>query len=330
MTSKSNSECEAAIIEFAHLTNTDEAFAHSVLQDCNYEVEEAVFKYFTEISPDVPLPDKIIQEVLDAPPIRKRKSSEQPTGLPDEVTIISWNIDGLSKDSIKSRFVAALNVIAKVNPEIIFFQEFVDELDDKMKKVLGSMYNIFKGNEGFPYYTVTLVSKNINIISNKVLNFDSSMMGRTMLLVEAKWQDLELKLLNTHLESMKDHSSTRKNQFRKCMDTVEDLKGPNTLVLFGGDLNIRDNEIDRIANGFSDCWEEGGSKDTEKFTWDMYKNDNLEFNRAARYNMRFRFDRLYQSGPYNNISFRLVGKERMKTLQMFPSDHFAICCKFST
>lgn len=42
MTTKSDAECEAAIKEFSKITNTDEAFAHSILQDCNFDVEVGI------------------------------------------------------------------------------------------------------------------------------------------------------------------------------------------------------------------------------------------------------------------------------------------------
>lgn len=45
--------------------------------------------------------------------------------------------------------------------------------------------------------------------------------------------------------------------------------------------------------------------------------------------VRYRFDRLYFRSPYNKIDFWLEGTKRIEEIQMFPSDHFAIVCKFT-
>jgi hypothetical protein len=43
MTAKSDAECEAAIKEFASITQRDEAFAHSILQDVDYNLEVRLY-----------------------------------------------------------------------------------------------------------------------------------------------------------------------------------------------------------------------------------------------------------------------------------------------
>lgn len=60
-----------------------------------------------------------------------------------------------------------------------------------MENVLGKMYYIFKGSEEFPYYTVTLVSRNITITNNMIVPFESTGMGRNMLVVEVRVLKLE-------------------------------------------------------------------------------------------------------------------------------------------
>ena len=42
---------------------------------------------------------------------------------------------------------------------------------------------------------------------------------------------------------MKEHAEARKAQFRECIKKMEENIDPNTLVIFGGDLNIRDAEV---------------------------------------------------------------------------------------
>jgi hypothetical protein len=83
-----------------------------------------------------------------------------------------------------TRFLGVLTVLAKINPEIIFLQEVIDTMEEKMREILGKMYNIFTGCTGTPYYVVTAISKNIKIEKSEVIDFSTSMMGRNMLCVE--------------------------------------------------------------------------------------------------------------------------------------------------
>lgn len=60
-----------------------------------------------------------------------------------------------------------------------------------------------------------------------------------------------------------------------------------------------------------------------KYTWDMLRNTNKEIGKA-----RLRFDRVYYAGPYRHINFLLAGTQRIRSIHRFPSDHFAIVCRF--
>lgn len=56
--------------------------------------------------------------------------------------------------------------------------------------------------------------------------------------------DLNIRLINTHLESLRPSSAKRKIQFEQCLTLLEELgKEPDTFSIFGGDLNIRENEV---------------------------------------------------------------------------------------
>ena len=54
-------------------------------------------------------------------------------------------------------------------------------------------------------------------------------------------------------------------------------------------------------------------------------NDNKETRRPVRN----RFDRFYVRSPYQKMDFWLEGKQRIKNVNKFPSDHFAIVTKFT-
>ncbi|EER01074.1 conserved hypothetical protein [Perkinsus marinus ATCC 50983] len=109
------------------------------------------------------------------------------------------------------------------------------------------------------------------------------------------------------------------------------------LAIFGGDLNIRDDEVRQallLPNGSKkvdiiDAWEASGRPKDSEFTWDMRINDNL----GIKGKPKARFDRLYLANSDTMKvfpqGFRLTGTTRcdmdeVKGKKRFPSDHFGI------
>ncbi|KAI1711071.1 5'-tyrosyl-DNA phosphodiesterase [Ditylenchus destructor] len=310
---------------FLNITETDEAFAHSMLQDVNYDLDLALTKFFSGELMDVGEGGPSTRAKSPQPP--KKKPRKEESEFPAEITIVSWNVDGLDLAEIHTRFKAVLVLIAKINPEVIFLQEVTDEIMSQLRELMEKMYRIFVSNPNFPYYCVTLVSRNIEIQSNEIVEFAKTGMGRSAILVHAQWQKLKLKLINTHLESLKEESETRTAQFAQCMKKLGELATedePNTLAVFGGDLNIRDHEVTGMPLNVKDAWIAAGSNSETKFTWDLRKNDNKKIGFGAR----CRFDRVYFSGPYTKVDFSLHGTQRIRRVHCFPSDHFGVCCRF--
>ena len=62
---------------------------------------------------------------------------------------------------------------------------------------------------------------------------------------QAHCGDVVLDLLNTHLESTAEHAEERTRQLEKCFDIMSKRPGDRT-VIFGGDLNSRDKEVENI------------------------------------------------------------------------------------
>ena len=52
--------------------------------------------------------------------------------------------------------------------------------------------------------------------------------------------------MTSHLESTKDHAKERKNQLKKALAHMSKAD-PDRTVVFGGDLNLRDNEVTDIV-----------------------------------------------------------------------------------
>jgi tyrosyl-DNA phosphodiesterase 2 len=105
-------------------------------------------------------------------------------------------------------------------------------------------------------------------------------------------------------------------------------------VIFGGDTNLRDKEVDDVGglpNEIVDVWASCGSPVDSEFTWDLSENDNKEMNGGPQ--PKKRFDRIFlrqaKSGKVVNPgTFTLIGKERL-SCGRFASDHWGIWLEFS-
>ena len=79
-----------------------------------------------------------------------------------------------------------------------------------------------------------------------------------------------------------------------------------------------------------DIWEATGRRPEAKYTWDLTKNDNLEW--EPEFRPKCRFDRLYMrhSAPQSlkPVYFELVGMERLSSCKRYPSDHWGILAHF--
>ncbi|MFH4982020.1 hypothetical protein AB6A40_008729 [Gnathostoma spinigerum] len=323
MTSKSDEECEKALQEFVRITNTDEACAHFFLQDTDWELGPALNNFYAKSAGvKEPLPPKTSSrtEMVDtATTSRKRKISDE------SFTIMSWNIDGLDRCNLATRFKAVCFVISSVSADAVFLQEVTPELVDDLKSNLRREYSILLATPHQPYFTAVLLKPNVELLDHNVILYETSGMGRAMQIVEGRRRGRHIKLLNTHLESTMECSSIRKEQLNQCFALMDTWKNCGDLAVFGGDLNLRDKEVGGIPSGISDAWISAGSDKNCKFTWDTIANGNKGSIKA-----RCRFDRFYWNscGPLQSASFRLCGQNRIRSCLCFPSDHWAIVAEF--
>nr|CAD7392164.1 unnamed protein product [Timema cristinae] len=139
---------------------------------------------------------------------------------------------------------------------------------------------------------------------------------------------LKLQLLNTHLESTVDHAAERVKQLKECFKVTSEAP-EDTTVIFAGDLNLRDKELEQLGGpppGVEDLWKTCGSRKECQYTWDMLRNSNKEF--PGRFKPRSRFDRIYlrHSHPQRvvPVHFGLLGIEKVSGTQTFPSDHWGL------
>lgn len=143
---------------------------------------------------------------------------------------------------------------------MVFLQEvireneaiLIDSLRSSYEFVTGNLTDFYNGHNltrlnPKEYFTMILVKKKTcSITSKDLIIFENSMMSRNLLKVELIYREVvSLCVMTTHLESTKEFANQRMAQLKKCFTHVQ-AQNPNMVVFFGGDLNIRDAEVNKI------------------------------------------------------------------------------------
>ncbi|XP_078583095.1 tyrosyl-DNA phosphodiesterase 2-like [Branchiostoma floridae x Branchiostoma japonicum] len=246
-------------------------------------------------------------------------------------TLLTWNIDGLDQRNILERTKAVCNTINSLYPDVVFLQEVIPQTFEYIEAKCDRYKAIASGTE--QYFTAMLLRKSsITFVSQNIQPFPTTQMMRNLLIVKARFGSVPLCLMTSHLESTKDHAAERKRQLQQVLQTVTQQDQTNTVIV-GGDLNLRDTEVAAVGGlpaGTVDFWEACGSPLQFKFTWDVSKNDNLEW--QLKFCPKCRFDRVYvRSSRPDQLapeSIKFVGTDRLEGCGRFPSDHWGLLCKF--
>ena len=249
--------------------------------------------------------------------------------------LLSWNIDGLDKRDLEERTESVCNFILVKRPHVVYLQEVVNESwGPVIVTKLGQFYDCFcSPDPPDRYYNAIIVLKDdVKVVGGglKVHDFRSRM-GRHLLQLPVQFCGVDLNVMTSHLESMKDFADERVRQLRVVFEKMTELQKSNRISIFGGDLNVRDAELKRahVPDKVVDVWEACGMQKEHKFSWDVSVNDNLDWPYPNR--PKLRFDRIYLS-PYDGAlqptTFELVGKERLTKCGRFPSDHWGLWMEF--
>ena len=263
---------------------------------------------------------------------------DSPVGSsPGPLRVMSWNIDGLDNNSNEEDMLGrTLWVTKEINesrPHVVFLQELIEFNFQIISQYLSGAFYIFKQQEcNQPYFVAILVHKATMSIHHPgvTIPFPSSKMGRGGVIVAASLKSSNVKIgfVTAHLESLRESSSERIRQFGICTDAADSAisSGAVDVCVFGGDLNIRDNEVPTAFRS-RDCWTLAGKPKNHEFTWDLTLNDNARMPNGAK--PKCRFDRIYVIGSKLSVEeFKLVGTERVQGLDRFASDHFGILASF--
>ncbi|KAF8365547.1 tdpt-1 [Pristionchus pacificus] len=328
-TDVSDEDAEAAMRQFAEITGTDEILGQTILQDVNWSLDRALEVFYGgNVRNDE---DGSIQVVTPPPPAVEQSQADSPNTPEDmtgfEISLLSWNIDGLDGNSLATRMLAVYKIVSRISADFVFLQEVVERDIDKLLKLKNS-YNMYFSNRSSMYFTAILVSNAFSVRNHDVIHYQNSGMDRTLQLIEGTLGPFQVFLLNTHLESMAEHSDKRRQQLEQCMNKIASISNehPNALIFFGGDLNVRDRELPGLPKGFADAWIAAGQPKSEEYTWDTRTNTNKQSFHTAR----CRFDRIfYKAQPLNKVSFALEGKQLIRTSLCYASDHWAIHSTFS-
>jgi len=365
----SGAECLQRCNNFAELTKTDNALAMFYLQDVNWDLQRALEAYYGNTDKNS---SKVVAcfdiEKLNAEERRYEEEEEEVEEEEEDVEeetsaqassnhqanenkhlkIMSWNIDGLDDKSLTYRCSGIVRTLKKEKPDIVFLQEVVASSYEVLKDTLRNEYSIICGVDNLNtlirlqpkfYFTLILIRNETceQLDEKQIITFENSVMNRDLLKIKLRYKDcVNICAMNTHLESTVEFSTQRKEQLKLCFDEMlqEDKQ---YVVLFGGDLNLRDSELEAVGGipeHIYDLWKITGARKECSYTWDCMRNNNLTMN--GKFVPRCRFDRLYYRKATNNrdkstvkpIYFELEGLEKLKNCSRFCSDHWAIQCYF--
>ena len=244
--------------------------------------------------------------------------------------LLTWNIDGLDGRDLEERTIAVCQTILLKQPDVVYLQEVIKPTLAILQQKLRSKYHFFvPTNPPEHYFVAILVKQDSQLVPGSLSSttFPGSCMGRQLLELPLSFHGLELHLMTSHLESMKDYSGERKAQLRTAFGAMVDKLSAGKTCIFGGDLNVREAEVKsvKVPGGVVDVWEACGSDRTKQFTWDLKNNDNLNWPYSSR--PQARYDRVYFASSDSKLRpsrFELVGQDRLHDCGRFPSDHWGL------
>ncbi|MBN3295345.1 TYDP2 phosphodiesterase, partial [Amia calva] len=248
----------------------------------------------------------------------------------DKLSLVTWNIDGLDSDNLRERSRGLCSYLALYSPDVVFLQEVIPPILDYLKKRAVS-YNIIEGNDEYYFTAIMLKKSRVKLLKREIVPFPSTSMLRNLLIAEVSFFGSELCLMTSHLESCKEHSKERVNQLKMVLKRIGEVS-ENVTVIFGGDTNLRDQEVTKLGglpSGVCDVWEYLGKPEHCRYTWDTKTNNN----KKARYFCRLRFDRVLlrpakQGAQITPQHMDLIGLEKLDCGR-FTSDHWGIHCGFT-
>ncbi|XP_036416475.1 tyrosyl-DNA phosphodiesterase 2 [Colossoma macropomum] len=260
----------------------------------------------------------------------KDQSGEDQASSADQLTVLTWNIDGLDCEDLKERIPSLLEYLGKYHADVVLLQELIPPYLKLLQDVMKD-YEFLEGSDSGYFTAILLRRSRVELLESNIVKYPTTEMTRNLLMATAKFSGHQLCFMTSHMESLKVSSQERLNQLRRVWKRMKEAADGQT-VIFGGDTNLRDWEVKKLGglpDGILDVWEMLGEPEDCRYTWDTVTNNNKEIPFPAR----LRFDRVYlrtaREGPQlHPDSMTLVGLEKLKCGR-FTSDHWGILCTFS-
>lgn len=227
------------------------------------------------------------------------------------------------------------NLILLRRPHVVYFQEVVElSWGPLIVSKLGRLYNCYcNPNPPHHYYNAILILKEgVSITGDGLQVHDfHSRMGRHLLQLSIQFSGVDIEVMTSHLESLRDYGEERVRQLKIAFEKMTELQKVKKISIFGGDLNIREAEVKKakVPENVVDVWEACGKQKEHQYSWDVSENDNLDWPYPNR--PKTRYDRVYMSpgdGALQPKTFELVGKDRLSLCGRFPSDHWGLWMEF--
>jgi len=152
------------------------------------------------------------------------------------------------------------------------------------------------------YFSMILHKKTLRRTDGGVERFAGSTMGRALVWARLDWGGRDLLVSTAHLESLREGKAER---VRQAGEVVAKLVGHGGPALFGGDTNLRAEEVPTIPgiSSVTDAWDALGQPAATRDTWF-----------ASRGTARARYDRVWLAG-LSPTALTLMGEPDR------PSDH---------
>lgn len=188
-----------------------------------------------------------------------------------QITLLSFNIDGLNDFETMLRTQATLNILLAESPDIIHLQEVIHETYSLLQPALSAhsylCSSVPTGPETAKYFTMSAVKttrfQDIHFVTEDFPPSGTSSQGRNLLITHARLlasssSSEEWIFINTHLEStglpfQSPESHTRMQQLQYSLSQMITHATAHRVpfVLLSGDLNLRDEEADFVLKQVS-------------------------------------------------------------------------------
>ena len=113
------------------------------------------------------------------------KSGLLTTKAPEQLTFVTWNIDGLDQKNLKRRTRAVIETLTKISADIVFLQEVIPETFSYIESKMTN-YDCIAAKQS-EYFVATLLRRGrVYMDRHKVVDFPTTRMFRHVLAVQVR------------------------------------------------------------------------------------------------------------------------------------------------